>query len=392
MTHSNQTEPRWATYCSKKTVTAAAGLAAAALVATSAVGVAASHHTVTVEAEGITRPVDVWGGTVATALDSAGVDVSTHDQVTPNVNARLQNGQNIKVERAKSYRVKEGSTSRAVWSAASSMDQVLAGAQRGRDNTTVAADRSSVRSALPAVVSEPKSIRVVADGKTHSVAASTEDTVPSVLEKSGLKVSPIDQVHVSSDEKGMLIDVTRVSRGVKEEVKDIDFKTVERDTDELYKGEERVVSEGKKGQIKTTTYEQKRGDDVLVSTQVKQTRTEPEDRVIERGTKERPEETETAEASDNASASPQPGAGTGSAPDGVWGALAQCESGGDPSTNTGNGFYGLYQFTASTWQSVGGSGLPSDASAEEQTMRAKILQQRAGWGQWPACTSQLGLR
>jgi hypothetical protein len=40
---------------------------------------------------------------------------------------------------------------------------------------------------------------------------------------------------------------------------------------------------------------------------------------------------------------------------------------------------------------VGGSGLPSDASAAEQTMRAQILQQRAGWGQWPACARKLGL-
>ena len=65
----------------------------------------------------------------------------------------------------------------------------------------------------------------------------------------------------------------------------------------------------------------------------------------------------------------------------TWDALAQCESGGNPTTNTGNGYYGMYQFSLPTWQSVGGTGLPSDASAEEQTMRARMLQQRAGWGQ-----------
>lgn len=75
-----------------------------------------------------------------------------------------------------------------------------------------------------------------------------------------------------------------------------------------------------------------------------------------------------------------------------WEALARCESGGNPRTNTGNGYYGAYQFSASTWRSVGGSGLPSEASMEEQTARAQALQQRSGWGQWPACTSKLGLR
>lgn len=75
----------------------------------------------------------------------------------------------------------------------------------------------------------------------------------------------------------------------------------------------------------------------------------------------------------------------------VWARLAQCESGGNPATNTGNGFYGMYQFTLSTWQSVGGSGLPSNASAAEQTKRAQMLQARSGWGQWPACARKLGL-
>ncbi|GAA1976801.1 hypothetical protein GCM10009718_11360 [Isoptericola halotolerans] len=76
----------------------------------------------------------------------------------------------------------------------------------------------------------------------------------------------------------------------------------------------------------------------------------------------------------------------------VWGQLAQCESGGRPHIATGNGYYGMYQFTARTWRSVGGKGLPHRNSAKEQTERAQILQARAGWGQWPHCSRKLGLR
>ncbi|GGB12456.1 LysM peptidoglycan-binding domain-containing protein [Macrococcus hajekii] len=72
-----------------------------------------------------------------------------------------------------------------------------------------------------------------------------------------------------------------------------------------------------------------------------------------------------------------------------WAAVAACESGGNPSTNTGNGYYGLYQFSLPTWQSVGGTGLPSEASAAEQTKRAEILYNRAGAGQWPVCGANL---
>lgn len=75
----------------------------------------------------------------------------------------------------------------------------------------------------------------------------------------------------------------------------------------------------------------------------------------------------------------------------VWDRLAQCESGGNWSINTGNGYYGGLQFMLSTWQAVGGSGYPHQNSREEQIYRAEILLARSGWGQWPACAAKLGL-
>jgi LysM repeat protein len=71
---------------------------------------------------------------------------------------------------------------------------------------------------------------------------------------------------------------------------------------------------------------------------------------------------------------------------GVGGILArvrQRESGGNYATNTGNGFYGAYQFTLGTWASVGGHGLPSNASPAEQDMRAQILYNERGCSPWP---------
>lgn len=76
---------------------------------------------------------------------------------------------------------------------------------------------------------------------------------------------------------------------------------------------------------------------------------------------------------------------------GIWDRIAQCESGGNWSINTGNGYYGGLQFTLSSWRAVGGSGLPSQASKSEQIARAQILQSRQGWGAWPACTAKLGI-
>jgi LysM repeat protein len=73
-----------------------------------------------------------------------------------------------------------------------------------------------------------------------------------------------------------------------------------------------------------------------------------------------------------------------------WGALAACESSGNPSVVSANGLYhGLYQFDVQTWRSVGGSGLPSDASAAEQTKRAQKLYAERGASPWPVCGQRL---
>lgn len=73
-----------------------------------------------------------------------------------------------------------------------------------------------------------------------------------------------------------------------------------------------------------------------------------------------------------------------------WGALAACESGGNASVVSSNGLYhGLYQFDAQTWQSVGGSGVASDASAAEQTQRAQALYNSRGSSPWPVCGARL---
>ncbi len=71
--------------------------------------------------------------------------------------------------------------------------------------------------------------------------------------------------------------------------------------------------------------------------------------------------------------------------------LRACESGGVYSTNTGNGYYGAYQFDVRTWQGLGYSGLPSSASPSAQDSAARALQSQRGWQPWPACARRLGL-
>jgi len=69
-------------------------------------------------------------------------------------------------------------------------------------------------------------------------------------------------------------------------------------------------------------------------------------------------------------------------------AIAACESGSDPTAVSSTGMYrGKYQFSTATWQAVGGSGDPAAATEAEQDLRATILYEQSGPGQWPVCGS-----
>jgi hypothetical protein len=73
-----------------------------------------------------------------------------------------------------------------------------------------------------------------------------------------------------------------------------------------------------------------------------------------------------------------------------WDAVAQCESGGNWSINTGNGYYGGLQFSPGTWSSNGGTGSAANASREEQIRVAENVLQSQGIRAWPTC-GQKGL-
>jgi hypothetical protein len=74
----------------------------------------------------------------------------------------------------------------------------------------------------------------------------------------------------------------------------------------------------------------------------------------------------------------------------TWDRLAQCEASGNWATNTGNGYYGGLQFSLSSWEAVGGTGYPHQASRATQIEMGQRLHAQGGWGHWPGCARQLG--
>lgn len=162
----------------------------------------------------------------------------------------------------------------------------------------------------------------------------------------------------------------------------VDFATITKKNDQLYVGDSKVTRVGVKGK-RTATYDVARksgevvGKELVTATVV----TEPVDKIVEIGTKPVPAPTPPA------SPAVAPSGGSG-----AWDRLAQCESGGNWSINTGNGYYGGLQFNLGTWRSNGGTGRPDQASKAEQIRIATKLRDRAGgYSPWPGCAAKLGL-
>lgn len=383
---------------SRRTVVSVASGLSAAVLAVAGTGVALAHHDVTLEVDGVAMPVSGFNSTVSDVLGSAGVELAAHDLVAPATDQAVSDGQTIVVRTAKPYTLTVDGKLVQAWSTGDSAQDVLAdSADSGK--VVLAADRSFSREPLP-VLGAGGTVSVLADGEKSEVEAGADDDAEEILKAAGVEVSPIDRVAVEPGDSGVTLRVTRVTRGERTVEEAVAHTSEKRDDASLEKGTTKVLQEGKDGSVRTTYYEETRDGKAAVSVKVAEKRTDPVTEIVAVGTKEPVVQAATTTApsssssssSSSAAASSSAGTATGSAPAGVWAALAQCESGGNPATNTGNGFYGLYQFSLPTWQAMGGSGLPSDASAAEQTARAQALQAQSGWGQWPGCSSRLGLR
>lgn len=356
----------------------------------------AAHRDVIVQVDGVSVPASGFLTDVSSALEEIGVELGEHDKVAPSLDSPVADGDTIVVRTAVAHTLSINGSPVTAWSTSDTLEGVISDANAQTGNVVMPANRSLPRAELP-LVSTDRQVAVRTDGKEISVQAVATDSATDLLSKAKVTVSAIDRVAFALEGEKLILTVTRVSRGIDTHKESIAFTSEERQDETLDEGTTQVVQEGKDGSVVTATYRETIAGKTTVETVVSTTRTDATPRIVAVGTKKaqthtpseehRSEQTSTATPQDP----PQNPEANRSVSGDVWAGLAQCESGGNPAMNSGNGYYGMYQFSLPTWQSVGGSGLPSDASAEEQTMRAQILQSRYGWGQWPHCAASLGL-
>ncbi|UFU07397.1 resuscitation-promoting factor [Ruania halotolerans] len=380
----------------------AGALAAVALVlGGGSVAFAAAHKHVEIDLDGQTYTHNTFAGSVSGLLAEAGIELGEHDEVVPGVGEPLRDDSEIVVRTASQITVMQDGEERQIWTTALTAAGALSDlAATGRDATLVASRSADGRTSLELPLAADGTVSIEVDGETRTVDAEGTVSLEQVLMRAEVELGPDDDAEVSHADGDVVVTVTRRSTERESETEAIEHRSTERETNELYEDQSRVVQEGQDGERTIVTVHQLVNGEISSSKEISsEVTTEPVTEIVEVGTAERPApepapESSSSESSSSSSESSESSGGSSDAAgSGVWAALAQCESGGNPQAVSSNGlYYGLYQFAVSTWQSVGGSGLPTEASAAEQTQRAQALQARSGWGQWPHCASQLGLR
>jgi len=327
--------------------------AVALVVAVGAVGVAHYDKAVALSVDGNASSVHVFGSTVGDVLAKQGIELGEHDTVVPSAASAVEDGDHISVRYGRKLTVTVDGVTREYWTTATTVDAALTEIGLRTEGAVLTASRSQPlgRDGLEMAVTTPKKVKVTVDGKTRTVK-SAAPIVSGVLAELGVNRSALDRVKPGVDtpvEDGMKVVVQRVKVKKVTSTESIAYATTKQKDSSLYQGQTTVVTAGKAGSkkvVRENTYV----DGKLKSSKVLRQKvlTQPVDAVVKVGTKPAPAPAPAPSAGNTS------GAGINLANAAMWDRIAQCESGGNWSINTGNGYYGGLQFAQASWLAMGG--------------------------------------
>lgn len=355
---------------------------------------------VTLHVDGEPQTVHTFGTTVADVLEAAGTQLDERDAVAPALDTDIDRGDDIVVRTARPLDLTLDGEEDTHWVTGATVGHALGQLGYGDTALDLSTDRATEIPAEGMELDARSARRVVLLQDTTRVEDETvAETVADLLSAHRIELGEHDVVTPGLDtelDDDMVINVLELLSEPETEEVAIEADVEEVETEELDRGEEEVLEEPEDGRKEVTTAQVLMEGEETEHVLEEEILDESEDGLIQIGTAE-PEDDEddenddadaTSGDSDSSDVDPNVGGDVDSL---NWGALAECESGGDASAvNPAGPYHGLYQFDEPTWQSVGGSGAPSAASADEQTMRAKMLyQQSGGASPWPHCGAQL---
>ena len=328
---------------------------------------------VRVDVDGVVTNVRTESETVSELLAEKGVDLDPSTQVSPALATDIDDGDVVKVRRAKAVTlVVDGKIKQTT---VHDVDvegalQSLGVQPREGAHLSMELDQRLGLDGNSLVVSNPKKVTLKVGGKKRAVTTAAP-TMQALLAQEGVTVGALDEVKPGLGaylKPRQAVRVVRVKKVTRTEKLPVDHKVTYTNDSSLFRGDTEVVKDGRDGldraKVELIVADGKVRERRIVS---RSSVRPPVTEVVKRGTKN----PDTVDG-------------------GVWDKIAKCESGGNWSINTGNGYYGGLQFSLATWRSVGGPGYPHEQSKATQIKYAKILQARSGWGQW-SCAAKVGI-
>ncbi|APX00952.1 transglycosylase [Arthrobacter sp. QXT-31] len=331
-----------------------------------------NNKTVTLNVDGKVSSVQTFGGTVEEVVKSANVELQPADRVSPALDARIENGSVINVNLAKAVKVSLDGAEKTVSTTAQDVAGLVT--QLGvasSSELSVPKDAQLAVDGSFVAISTPKTVSIIADGKARKTTT-TAANVGEVLKDAGIRLAAADRSSQPAHApvvNNMVIKVSRVDTGKTATVtQEVEFQTLTTESATLPKGEEKVTQEGVPGAT-TLTYklvlvDGREASRTLVS---KTTTREPVTEKITIGTKEAPKPAAAETESGNTGAAAPAMMNVA-----MWDKIAQCESGGNWSINSGNGYYGGLQFDIQTWIGAGGGAYAPNASQATKAQQIDI--------------------
>lgn len=329
---------------------------------------------VTVDVDGHESHIRTYDQTVAQVLNDQGVQLTAHDSVSPSPNAPVTDGGKIMLERGRQVHLTMDGVAQTQWTRAQTVGDAL---RQMNVNTSGAWISSGPNAQIPlsgmsVTVRTPKAVTILDGASGPRQVTTTDATIGDLLHDQNISLGPNDAVSPSLTlpiTAGMQISISRNGTSIITVTQPIapPVQTIQDPT--MNEGTQTVTTPGVAGSeivtYKVTKHNGVEVNRVQMSVQVTK---QPVTQVVHQGTKQLPG-------------------------DAVWDEIAQCESGGNWSINTGNGYYGGLQFNEATWDSNGGQQYAPRADLATKAQQIAIADRvRAARGLEPwQCAYELGL-
>ncbi|WP_272948428.1 resuscitation-promoting factor [Janibacter hoylei] len=377
-------------------------------------GVVVMDKSVALSVDGETSTVHSFGGTVADVLDKQGIELGAHDVVTPSAETPVDDGQTIVVRYGRKLTLTVDGKEREYWTTATNVGDALKELGiRNSGDAVLSASRSKAigRDGLDIEMSTPKDIKLVVGGK-RTTATVTARTVQEALREAEVRFDSDDRIKPGAKtvvKDGMTIRVDEMDARSTQRTEAVPFRTIVKKDASLTVGTTKVEREGVAGERRSTYRDTVKNGKVVSSERTSSKITkQPVHKVVVEGTKAKPApkpaptstpKSSTPKSSSSSSSSTPKSTSTptseptkSSSSSGLdtsraamWDRIAQCESTGNWSINTGNGYYGGLQFDSRTWLGSGGGDFAPRAdlaTREEQITVANRVYAQRGLQPW----------